>query len=70
MSVEQLLKYKGSSPCPEDIDEYWNSALTEMNSVNHNAEFIKKEYPSKLAHMYHEDLKGSHDRIFEFLSDI
>ncbi len=52
MSIEQLFKYKGVSPCPKDIDEYWDAALAEMNAVNHNAEFIKKEYPSKVADMY------------------
>ena len=52
MSVEQLFKYQGVSPCPNDIDEYWDSALAEMNAVNHNAEFIKKEFPSKVADMY------------------
>ena len=52
MSVEDLFKYQGASPCPKDIDEYWDTALDEMNNVNHNAEFIKKEFPSKAADMY------------------
>ena len=51
MSVEELFKYKGSSPCPEDIDKYWDDALAEMNSLNHYAQFIKKEYPSRTADM-------------------
>ena len=52
MSVEQLFKYQGISPCPKDIDEYWDAALEEMNALNHNAEFIKKEFLSKTADMY------------------
>ncbi len=52
MPVKELLKYEGSSPCPKDFDEYWDKALCEMNAVEHNAEFIKKEYPSKSADMY------------------
>lgn len=52
MSIEKLFEYKGVSPCPKDIDEYWDSALDEMNSLNPNAEFIKKEFPSKAADMY------------------
>lgn len=52
ISVEELLKYEGVTPCPKDIDEYWDTALAEMNSVNHNAEFIKKDFPSKIADMY------------------
>lgn len=52
MPVEQLFKYEGSSPCPKDIDEYWDAALNEMNSINPNAEFIKKDFPSKSTQMY------------------
>ncbi len=49
---KHLFEYQGSSPCPADIDKYWDDALVEMNAVNHNAEFIKKEFPSKIADMY------------------
>lgn len=52
MPVEKLLEYKGSSPCPKDIDEYWDTALAEMHALDPKAEFIKKEYPSKCADMY------------------
>lgn len=52
MSVEELFKYKGSSPCPKDIDEYWDDALREMNSLDPKAEFIKNDFPSKCADMY------------------
>jgi len=52
MSVENLFKYEGNSPCPKDIDEYWDAALDEMNSLNYRAEFIKKDFPSKAADMY------------------
>lgn len=52
MPVEELFDYKGSSPCPKDIDEYWNNALDEMNSIKHNAEFVKRKFPSKAADMY------------------
>ena len=52
MPVEKLFEYKGSSPCPTDIDDYWDTALAEMNAVEHNAEFIKRDFPSKSADMY------------------
>ncbi len=52
MSVEELFKYNGSSPCPKDFDEYWDDALKEMNSLDYKEEFIKKEFPSKIADMY------------------
>lgn len=52
MPVEELFKYKGSSPCPKDIDEYWNYALAEINAIDPKTEFIKKEFSSKNADMY------------------
>lgn len=52
MPIKELLEYKGCSPCPKDIDEYWDLALAEMNALDPKAEFIKKEYPSKIADMY------------------
>ena len=52
MSVEKLFQYQGSSPCPKDIDEYWDAALAEMNALDPNVEFVKKEYKSNAADMY------------------
>ena len=52
LPLKELYEYKGSSPCPPDIDEYWDTALAEMNALDHNAKFTKKEYPSKSADMY------------------
>lgn len=52
MPVEELRKYRGSSPCPADFDEYWDRALAEADAVDPKAEFIKREYPSKIADMY------------------
>jgi cephalosporin-C deacetylase len=34
MPLEELKKYNGCSPCPDDIDAYWDAALSEMKSVN------------------------------------
>lgn len=52
MPIEELLEYKGSSPCPSDIDTYWDEALDEMNSLDLKTEFIRVDYPSKSANMY------------------
>ena len=52
MPVEELYKYQGSSPCPKDIDEYWDDAISEMNSIPYDSKFIPKDYPSKTAKMY------------------
>ena len=52
MPLEKLYDYKGSSPCPADIDEYWNDALSEADNVYTGEQFIKKEFKSKIADFY------------------
>ncbi len=52
MSIEKLYEYQGSSPCPKDFDEYWETALLEVRNLDPKAEFIKKDFPSKIADMY------------------
>ena len=52
MSVEKLFQYQGSTPCPQDIDQYWDDALAEMNALDPQAQFVKKDFPSKAADMY------------------
>ena len=32
MPLEKLKTYEGVSPCPKDIDEYWDTAIAEMNA--------------------------------------
>lgn len=44
MPLEELKVYKGSSPCPADIDEYWERALAEMNATEPNPEFIPADF--------------------------
>ncbi|MDP4153816.1 MAG: alpha/beta fold hydrolase [Bacillota bacterium] len=34
MPLEKLKEYKGSSPCPDDFDEYWDRALKEIRSID------------------------------------
>lgn len=52
MPLEQLKNYYGSSPCPADIDEYWDNAIAEMKAIDYNAEFIKADFESKEAEYY------------------
>ena len=44
MPLEQMINYTGSSPCPADIDSYWEEALAEMNAVEPKAEFVEKKF--------------------------
>lgn len=59
MPLEKLREYKGVSPCPKDIDEYWDIALAEMNAIDPKAEFIKKDFPSTAADMYNLYFTGT-----------
>ena len=36
--IEELLTYQGSSPCPGDIDIFWDKAIKEMKAVERNIE--------------------------------
>lgn len=52
MPLEELKKYTGSSPCPPDIDEYWDKALLEMKSVDPQVELVKSEFQTSFAECY------------------
>lgn len=59
MPLEELKKYNGKSPCPKDIDEYWDEALAEMNSISHNATFEKCDFSAKDIECYHLYFTGT-----------
>ena len=52
MPLEKLLEYKGCTPCPCDFDEYWDTALAEMNALDPKAEFIPHPFKSNSADMF------------------
>ena len=35
MPLDELRHYKGISPCPKDIDEFWDNAIKEKTSQCH-----------------------------------
>jgi len=39
--IEELLKYEGINPRPEDFDEYWEAALEEMRQVDPQVELVE-----------------------------
>jgi len=45
--LEQLKKYKGSTPKPDNFDEYWTKALKEIENIDYNVELKKIDYPVK-----------------------
>lgn len=50
--IEELMSYKGSSPCPVDINEYWDKAIKEMKGINPEVELIKSEFQIPFAECY------------------
>lgn len=51
--VEDLLKYQGDSPKPQDFDEYWARALKELDAQPLDYELVKAEFQTPLAECYH-----------------
>ena len=43
MPLEKLRQYKGISPCPDDIDEFWDEAVKEMKAVDPKVELISAD---------------------------
>jgi len=40
MPLEELFRYQGTNPRPDDFDPYWDAALTEMKAVDPQVEII------------------------------
>ncbi|RAK07885.1 cephalosporin-C deacetylase [Halanaerobium saccharolyticum] len=52
MSVEEMKKYKGSSPRADDFDQYWEKALAEMKTVDPNIEIKESAFQTDFAECY------------------
>ena len=44
MPLEELKKYKGISPLPSDLNEFWDKQLAELSLVDANVELIKADF--------------------------
>ena len=52
MPLAKLKSYRGSSPCPKDIDRYWDAALKEMRAVDPKVELAKSEFQTSTAECF------------------
>lgn len=62
LKPEELYKYNGSSPCPDDIDEFWDRSIREMEAIDPQTELIPAEIQFKnaeLFHLYYTGIDGS-----------
>ncbi|EFM10031.1 Cephalosporin-C deacetylase [Paenibacillus curdlanolyticus YK9] len=51
--VEDLLKYMGSSPRPDNFDTYWIRALKELDSQSLEYELVPAKFQTSVAECYH-----------------
>ena len=49
MSLEKLKTYQGVNPKPADFDEFWDTALAEINAIDPNPELSPYSFPSVIA---------------------
>jgi cephalosporin-C deacetylase len=52
MPLEELKKYKGRNPRPSDFDNYWNTALQELNEVDSKVELVKSSFQVPFAECF------------------
>lgn len=52
MLIEELLKYNGVNPRPEDHDDYWEKALSEMKAVDSEIFFEEVDFKSPIVSCY------------------
>ena len=53
MPLSQLKDYKGRNPRPPDMDEYWETALAEMRTVDAQVELVPHPLDAPVAECYH-----------------
>lgn len=58
MSLNELLSYQGSSPCPTDIMEYWDHAKEEMHATDPKPVWVKANFEAKGFEFYDLYFKG------------
>lgn len=52
MPLEDLKKYQGTNPCPQDFEEYWEKALEEMRAIDPKVELIPAEFQAPCAECF------------------
>ena len=58
MPLEELKKYRGSSPVPADVDDYWNRAVEEVTGLGTDFEWEEADFASPVGICRHLRFKG------------
>ena len=53
MPLHELLKYQGVNECPEDLDQYWDEGLAEMEALGTGYELVPAKVQLPGAECYH-----------------
>ncbi|HOK09396.1 MAG TPA: alpha/beta fold hydrolase [Candidatus Hydrogenedens sp.] len=62
LPLEELWKYQGRNPKPEDFDDYWQRALAELKTLDFKVELIPASFHSKIAEcfdLYFNSVRGA-----------
>jgi cephalosporin-C deacetylase len=59
MSMERLQSYQGTNPRPDDFDDYWERALTELDSIPPAVELIPADFQAPYADCFHMYFTGT-----------
>lgn len=52
LSLVKLKEYKGTNPCPLDIDEYWQKALDELDTFSWDVNLVPSDFEAPFADCY------------------
>ena len=58
MPLQELLKYEGCTPVPDDFDEFWKRSLEEMKNTPREVRLEKAEFQAPGVNCYHLWFKG------------
>ena len=65
MPLARLKEYMGVNPKPNDFDEFWNSSLEELNSIDLDPAFAPHDFPCSISEAFELTFNGTKGaRIF------
>jgi cephalosporin-C deacetylase len=53
LPFEELATYQGRSPCPKDLDAFWDAALEQMRATDPQVELVPAEFKAAHAECFH-----------------
>lgn len=58
MPLEELTRYQGTNPRPDDFDDYWARGLAEMHAVDAQVELVPADFQNPVADCFHMYFTG------------